>query len=424
MSALTATVVTAFALSGLAAACLALLPQAPPRLRFAVAVAGLAAWLVPWGSISIAIPADSFALAVTAPLADAFAIAVDPTPESIQPLLDASTLLGTVLAAASILGLMLLAGDCLALRRCVRRWHASSRPADELRELLPRDLAAVPANIRVVANSNVAAASGYLVPTIWIGDRYGGERLRLTLVHEMWHVHARDPLWLALLAAMRRLYWWNPLVAYLARQATLMTESICDHRSAQHFDESRYVTELASLLLDEATAAPRLVATVHAASLNVQRLRLLRSQLRLRARDCWLVAAFAATATATAMANVVERQPSAPVDPPTLAPPSSARNDALPSTPAAAALALLLRAANAGDGELMDDLLGAYTPQELPAPLPRGAGKLRVVEVLRSEPLRIGYILEDTSTGRRHVGELAVDAAGTTITASQLRSSP
>ena len=56
MSALVESLLTAFALSGLAAGCLVLLPRAPPRLRFAVAAAGLAAWLVPWGSIRIVCP--------------------------------------------------------------------------------------------------------------------------------------------------------------------------------------------------------------------------------------------------------------------------------------------------------------------------------------------------------------------------------
>ena len=164
----------------------------------------------------------------------------------------------------------------------------------------------VPAEIRIVENSNVAAASGYLAPTIWIGDRYVGERRRLTVIHEMWHVRSRDPLWLASIAAVRRAYWWNPLVAYLARQAVLMIESTCDHRSAEHFDKSRYITELAALLLADATPAPRLMATVHAASLNVQRLRLLGARLRLRARDVVLLAALGASAAATAMTSVVE----------------------------------------------------------------------------------------------------------------------
>jgi beta-lactamase regulating signal transducer with metallopeptidase domain len=423
MSALVETAGTAFALSGLAALCLALLPQAPPRLRFAVAVAGLAAWLIPWGAIHVALPAATFALPLPTPWADAFAIGVQRTPQSIQPSLAAGTLLAFALTAASLLGVVLFAADCLALRRCVRRWRANSRPAEELRSLLPPELAAIPAEIRVVANSNVAAASGYFAPIIWIGDRYGGERLRLTVVHEMWHVSGRDPLWLGLLAAVRRVYWWNPLVAFLARHATLMIESVCDHRSARHFEKSRYVTELASLLLADAEAAPRLLATAHAPSLNVQRLHLLRTQLRMRTRDFLVVAALGTSAAATAMTQIVERRPPAPAPYP-VSPPLIVGDDALPSTPAGAALALLLHAANAGDSELIDDLLGAYTPQELPAPLPRGAGELRVVEVLRNEPLRIEYVVENRSTGARHRGELAVDAAGTTITASQLRPAP
>ena len=256
------------------------------------------------------------------------------------------TLLGSALAAASLIGLVLFVGDCVALRHCVRRWRATSRPADGLRSLLPPELAQVPAEIRIVENSNVAAASGYLAPTIWIGDRYVGERRRLTVIHEMWHVRSRDPLWLASIAAVRRAYWWNPLVAYLARQAMLMIESTCDHRSAEHFDKSRYITELAALLLADATPAPRLMATVHAASLNVQRLRLLGARLRLRARDVVLLAALGASAAATAMTSVVEYEAMAAL--------AEQPSTVLPATPAGAALAILVRAANVRDSEVLN----------------------------------------------------------------------
>jgi beta-lactamase regulating signal transducer with metallopeptidase domain len=353
MNALVETVVTALTLSGLAAACLVLLPHAPPRLKFAVAVSGIAAWLVPWGAIRVALPAD----AIGAPLADILAVAADTLAQPPQPWLDAVALLCLVLAAASLAGLALFVGDCLALRRCVRRWHATSRPADDLRSLLPPELKTVPAEIRVVANSNVAAASGYLVPTIWIGDGYRGERLRLTLVHEMWHVRGRDPIWLALLAAVRRAYWWNPLVAYLARVGLLMIESICDHRSAKHFEKSRYAAELASLLLADAAPAPRLLATMQAASLNVQRVRLLHAELRLRPRDLLLVAMLGASAAAAAITNVVERVPS----PSFTAPQSTAQPDA--ETAAGQLLAVSSRA-DRSDGEALDDLLASYAPQQ------------------------------------------------------------
>ena len=48
MSALIAMLVHATVLSGLAVVALALLPDAPPRPRLAIAVLGLAVWLVPW----------------------------------------------------------------------------------------------------------------------------------------------------------------------------------------------------------------------------------------------------------------------------------------------------------------------------------------------------------------------------------------
>jgi hypothetical protein len=357
VNALVETLVTAALLSGLAATGLILLPQAPPRLRFAIAAAGIGAWLVPWGSIRSALPADALA----APLTYMFAASGQGIALPSQLWLDAATVLSFVLAAATLAGLVLFVGDCLALRHCVRRWRASSRPADDLRGLLPPELAAVPARIRIVANSNVAAASGYLVPTIWIGDRYSGDRLRLTLVHEMWHVRGRDPLWLALLAAVRRAYWWNPLVAHLARAGLLMIESICDHRSAKHFGQSRYVTELASLLLADAVPAPRLLATMQAASLNIERVRLLRTPLRLRARDVVLVAALGVSAAATAMTNVVERTrpPSSTTPqnaslPSALAPPTSTGN----------ARSVLPHTDSADDSAAIDDMLASYAPQQ------------------------------------------------------------
>jgi beta-lactamase regulating signal transducer with metallopeptidase domain len=247
MSALLETLLTALILSGLAAICLALLPNAPPRLRFAVAAVGLAAWLVPWGSIRVALPSTAIAAPFASPLADSLLTVAELESLTLGRSLDAATLLGCWLAAASLVGLALFVGDCLALRPSLRRWRCASRPADELRSLLPAELARVAAEIRVVTNSSVAAASGYFRPTIWIGDRYTGERLRLVVLHEMWHVRGHDPLWLLLVAAVRRAYWWNPLVAHLARQATLMIESTCDHRSAQHFDKPRYVAVVAAL---------------------------------------------------------------------------------------------------------------------------------------------------------------------------------
>ena len=414
MSAIGETLATALLLSGLAACCLVLLPRTPPQIRFGVAVAGLAAWVVPWGWIHFALPQSSAAAPLVdwlgtaqslAPLSAAergqiyFPSKIDPSPFAV----------GYLLAAAFVVGLALFVRDCLALRRCLRGWHARSRCGEHLRALLPRELATVAAKIRIVEGSAIAAASGVLAPTVWLGDRHTEAQRKLSLVHEVWHVRARDPAWVGLIAAVRRAYWWNPLVAYLARQAVLMIESTCDHRCAAELGKAHYVSQLASLLLAATAPAPRLVATIGTANVDVQRLRLLGQPLRVRARDLVLLVALAVSGTAAAAIAVVER--SAPVAE------AAPLGVELPATPAGNALASLLRAANAGDSAAVAELLGAYTPQELRLPLPHTSGEARVVEVLRSEPLRIEYVVESRGSGARYVGAIAVaDSASARIT--------
>ena len=411
MSALGETLLTTLLLSSLAACCLKLLPRTPPRVRFAIAAAGLAAWIVPWGSIRIVLPSSAV---VPAPLVQWVASRQPGAVLGTAPL-EAGAALGYAVAAAFLFGALLFTFDCIALRRSVRAWRARSRPGGELRALLPADLADVAAEIRIVADSRVAAASGVLRPTIWLGDRHTESTRTLALVHETWHVRARDPLWVGLIAAVRRAYWWNPLVAHLARQAVLMLESTCDHRCAVQFGKANYAARLAALLLAGTSPAPRLAAAVGAVNLDVQRLRLLGAPLRLRIRDLVLVASLAAAGAAVATNAVVERAG--------MAPRSSARASALPSTPAGNALAALLHASNSGNAELLGQLLGAYTPQELASPLPH-SGSVRVVDVLRSEPLRIEYVVEGAN-GLRHIGELTVTGpAGTEIAATRLRPAP
>jgi hypothetical protein len=399
------TLATALVVSGIAAGCLALLPRTPPRVRFGVAVAGLAAWLVPWGALHIALPPSSDALV----LVEWLGAAPASTPLAAPRRLDMTAALACAVAAAFLVGIALFVRDCVLLRRCLRGWRARSRCGEHLRALLPRNLLGVAADIRIVAGSAVAAASGVRKPTIWIGDRHTRAQRELALVHELWHVRARDPLWMALIAAVRRVYWWNPLVAHLARQAVLMIESSCDHRCAAELGKSHYMSELASLLLAATSPAPRLVATIGGANLDVQRLRLLGQTLHVRARDVALVAMLAVPATAVAAAAIFERSEALSVTAPV--------DNGFPATPAGDALAAVLRAANAGDSATLAELLGAYTPQELPLPLPHASGEAFVVEVLRSEPLRVEYVIQSRGSGARYVGAIEVaDSAPALIT--------
>jgi len=411
MSTVLAMAVPAIALSALAALALALLPNAPPRVRLAISVAGLAAWLTPWPWLEgvVELPARGG----VAPLVQSFVrIVVLDGRLAVDAPSAAPHSLAYVLSALLAVGLVLLARDSRALRRTLRRWRRGSRSGEALRALLPPELRGTRVEIRVVRGERVAAASGWLAPTIWIGEEYTGSDLELVLVHEVCHVRRSDPLWISLLVVVQRLYWWNPLVAHLVGQASLMLESACDHRCASVLGKRRYIGQLAALMPAAGDpASPRLVATMHFASANVRRLAALRATPRLRARDGAVLALLTLGGATTALAHVLV-DPSFARGPvadhlPTARPAWS--RVAIPETPAGRALANLLGALNGGDAYPLVDYLDAFTPQERELPLTEWPNGVELVAILGSEPRRVEYVVEDARSGSRRGGLLEID---------------
>lgn len=244
-------------LCGLCVLGLAAMRDAPPRLRFYVAAAGLAAWLVPWAWIDISFDSSVALEHVVPALAGG-----EPTLRAVKAAAEAPgleralTFAAWTAAALTALGLLLFARDCLRVRGTLRKWRSDSRCGEALRALLPAELRKTRAAIRVVPGSRTAAASGCLSPTIWVGELLEDERLRIALAHESWHVRSAAPLLLMLIAAVRRVYWWNPLVTKLASHAVLMMEAACDRRCARVLGRPRYAAGLAGIML-EATSRRR-----------------------------------------------------------------------------------------------------------------------------------------------------------------------
>src|SRR5690606_28889135 len=109
-------VLTASLVSGAAALCLALVPHAPPRLRFRIALAGLAAWVVPWPllSIPVEIPMPAAIAGPAASAREAMTLALD-SPEA--DITEAAEHAGSVNAPAmrsvplaAVVGLLFLPG--------------------------------------------------------------------------------------------------------------------------------------------------------------------------------------------------------------------------------------------------------------------------------------------------------------------------
>lgn len=90
-----------------------------------------------------------------------------------------------------------------------------------------------------------------LLPQAW--GRWSDETRRAVLLHELGHHASRDPLWRLLALAAGVVYWFNPLVWWLAARLQSQAEFACDARViGAGFRADRY----AHILCDLASHAP------------------------------------------------------------------------------------------------------------------------------------------------------------------------
>ena len=79
-------------------------------------------------------------------------------------------------------------------------------------------------------------AFGVLRPTVLLprgfADRYGELELKVLLAHELAHLAARDPLWLAISDALTGLLWWHPAVWWARRRLRVISEVAADDASS------------------------------------------------------------------------------------------------------------------------------------------------------------------------------------------------
>jgi hypothetical protein len=255
--------------------------SAPPVIRLSLASVGLVAWLVPWSLIGF----QPMRLPLAAIKQDIAVAAERVVPALFAP--DWSWLV------VFLPGLVWFALDLIAHQATIDRWRRASRCGEALRRYLPAGIADQPAEIRIIADSPVAAATGWGRPTIWIGDRVikAGEQ-QLALAHEANHLRRGDPLRLMLIGLIARSFWFNPLVAALKRQAILAIESGCDEACARLLGRKHYRKTLARLVLvGQASSGPALAPALRSAKLDLMRLELLAGNPRMDGR-AWAAVMF------------------------------------------------------------------------------------------------------------------------------------
>lgn len=416
MSELLDMLIPAFALSCAAAACLALLPNVPSRLRFCFALGGLAVWAVPWPWIGVPfeIPGLVALRAVHSGPIGGINSLIELGAGGGSHAGNQFGAAGYVIVALFVPGVVWFVTDCVRLRVSIRDWRRRSRCGEALRVLLPGDLRATRAQIRIVEGTRVAAVSGLINKTIWIGDRFArDEDLRLALVHECWHIRRFDPVWLILIGAIKRAYWWNPIAAHLSSQAVLTMESACDECCVRHLGKQHYVEHLASMMLHAGPCeSPSLVAAASRTSLNVLRLRLLGRNARVRVRDYALAAFLSTVGASVAGYGLAEASAVRP----------AWSRVSIPDTPAGTALAVLLESLNGGDLERVGAYLGAYTPQEVTFDLYDWTEGLELIDIVSSARLSVEYLVQNRANETKRIGRLEVaDAVPVRVTGSDLR---
>jgi len=107
--------------------------------------------------------------------------------------------------------------------------------------------------IPVYLSKNIknALLIGYQKPSIWINQNLANSKhLKIILEHESTHKLYKDNYWLLLIELIRNIYWWNPLLWFLATDLTELLEARCDHKASQSFSTNSYQQQLASLMLN------------------------------------------------------------------------------------------------------------------------------------------------------------------------------
>lgn len=303
-----------------------------PVIALAAPALEIVAFAAPEAPGPYPLPADAELAAIATPAAELPpTIWDDPT-----PLVLIAYLGGLLLASAR-----LLAG-LWTLRGWTRRAHAISCPEwlaafERVRWIVP-DAEAV--RLLVSEEVNSPLSWGWRRPVILIDTDTLGEPAdaEAILAHEAAHVARRDWPMLMLSQVAAALFWFNPLVWKLEREAVQQAEEAADIAAAERVEPSRYAETLLSW-----AQVNRMVPANSIAPSGSALGRRVRAVLdgRLRERpsgSAWTAVAMLtclAIAAPVAAARLVAAEPPAAPHPP--APPSAPNAPAVPAAPAAPA---------------------------------------------------------------------------------------
>lgn len=127
------------------------------------------------------------------------------------------------------------------------------------------------------------------------------KHIELIIAHEKQHLVNKDNLRLMLLEIVECLFWWNPLVRKLINYNRFFIEARCDESTSKEYGHSKYIEDLASLILLKHHDRPsNLVCTATSNSKNnIARIKLLKEkrEMTLRKKLTYTLIAFTTVTT-------------------------------------------------------------------------------------------------------------------------------
>jgi len=176
----------------------------------------------------------------------------------------AAILIGVWTAGAVAFAISQVFSHVIFVRR-IKRWQLPV-PA-EMRALFEEEKAGmgIKGRIRLAYAQGISAPmlAGFVRPTVFLADiSYTTEELMLVFRHELTHYRHKD-LWYKLaLIIVRSLYWYNPAIHLMARQACKDLETLCDYAVTSDMDlDSRKF--YSGLILSMASKTVRSPLTSH-----------------------------------------------------------------------------------------------------------------------------------------------------------------
>ncbi|MCY4058070.1 MAG: M56 family metallopeptidase [Gammaproteobacteria bacterium] len=259
--------------------------SAPARWRLCVSLAALPVATLPWSMLP---PIEIVRAEITPLVLEALPVLGSKDTVEVATPSGATSVAArlpwlAVLAAATVIGFVGFVVQSARHREAVKRWAVRAHDGSYLLARLPEDWRAA-CRVRVVPESDIAVATGFLRPTVWLGERHLAHRaLSTVLVHELVHVRRQHTRLATAVTLLRCLLWWHPFAWVWSWIVGREVEHDCDEACVRLFGKEPYRNTLASLTRRATRQRAALGLTGHT-SFNVRRLQVLERVHSIRAR--------------------------------------------------------------------------------------------------------------------------------------------